>query len=73
MSNVAPEGGGGEGVENVPFLSELCAVLCMNLLTSGLREGVTDSGLRALASAGCGAKLESLTLYGDVMLAAMPF
>ena len=32
---------------------------------TGLREGVTDSGLSALASAGCGARLTSLTLWGE--------
>ena len=29
---------------------------------AGLKEGVTDEGLRALASAGCGENLMSLTL-----------
>ena len=31
----------------------------------GLEEGVTDSGLQSLASAGCGAQLTSLTLVGE--------
>ena len=30
-----------------------------------LREGVTDDGLRALASAGCGEKLTELTLWSE--------
>ena len=30
-----------------------------------LEKGVTDSGLQALASAGCGAQLTSLTLDGE--------
>ena len=30
-----------------------------------LKEGVTDEGLRALASAGCGKKLTSLSLEGE--------
>ena len=30
-----------------------------------LQEGVTDSGLHALVSAGCGAQLSSLTLAGE--------
>ena len=30
-----------------------------------LEEGVTDSGLRALASAGCGENLTSLTLFSE--------
>ena len=36
--------------------------LCVNGVDAGLQEGVTDCGLRALASAGCGARLTSLTL-----------
>lgn len=32
---------------------------------TGLKERVTDSGLSALASAGCGTKLTSLILEGD--------
>ena len=32
---------------------------------AGLKEGVTDEGLRALASAGCGEKLTSLALWSE--------
>ena len=32
---------------------------------AGLKEGVTDEGLRALASAACGGKLTSLALLGE--------
>ena len=32
---------------------------------TALEEGVTDEGLRALASAGCGEKLTSLILWGE--------
>ena len=32
----------------------------------GLKNGVTDAGLSALAAAGCGAQLTSLTLRGEV-------
>ena len=32
---------------------------------AALGEGVTDEGLRALASAGCGKKLTSLSLVGE--------
>ena len=35
---------------------------------AGLKEGVTDSGLRALVSAGCGVQLTSLTLRGECFL-----
>ena len=35
------------------------------LQRAGLEEGVTDEGLRALASAGCGKKLTSLSLVGE--------
>ena len=34
-------------------------------MDAGLKEGVTDSGFQALASAGCGAQLTSLTLWGE--------
>ena len=34
----------------------------MDGVNAGLKEGVTDSGLQALASAGCGSQLTSLTL-----------
>ena len=37
----------------------------MDGVDAGLQEGVTDSGLQTLASAGCGAQLTSLTLYGE--------
>ena len=33
------------------------------VLVADLQEGVTDSGLSALAAAGCGAQLTSLTLH----------
>ena len=35
------------------------------VLDAGLGQGVTDSGLCALACAGCGAQLTSLTLTGE--------
>ena len=35
---------------------------CVDGLAAGLSQGVTDSGLSALAAAGCGAQLTSLTL-----------
>ena len=35
---------------------------------AGLKEGVTDSGLCALASAGCGEMLTSLILFGEVLV-----
>ena len=34
----------------------------VNMVDAGLKKGVTDTGLRALASAGCGAQLTSLFL-----------
>ena len=37
---------------------------CVDAVSAGLRKGVTDSGIGALASAGCGAQLTSLTLKG---------
>ena len=37
----------------------------MDGVDADLRKGVTDSGLQALASAGCGAQLTSLTLGGE--------
>ena len=39
-----------------------CWGLFLRILGTGLREGVTDSGLIALASTGCMARLSSLTL-----------
>ena len=42
-----------------PLLSSCLLAFCQR---ADLKEGVTDSGLRALASAGCGEKLTSLTL-----------
>ena len=39
--------------------------LCVDGVDTDLKEGVTDSGLQALASAGCGAQLTSLTLSGE--------
>ena len=36
--------------------------LCVNGVDAELEKGVTDSGLQALASAGCGAQLTSLAL-----------
>ena len=38
----------------------------MSGLAAGLSQEVTDSGLQALASAGCGGQLTSLTLYGEL-------
>ena len=43
----------------------------MDGVDAGLREGVTDSGLQALASAGCGAQLTSLTLDGELLFVLM--
>ena len=43
-------------LHSCPFLLRKRAVL---------REGVTDEGIRALASAGCGEKLTSLTLESE--------
>ena len=37
----------------------------MDVVDADLYQGVTDSGLQALASAGCGAQLASLTLSGE--------
>ena len=37
----------------------------MDGVDAGLEEGVTDSGLQALVSAGCGAQLTSLTLKSE--------
>ena len=50
-----------------------CVCVCVSLfcdsfvkiLDAGLEDGVTDAGLSALASAGCGALLTSLTLSGE--------
>lgn len=42
----------------LPFFPSLVST------NAALKEGVTDSGLHALASAGCGEKLTSLTLFG---------
>ena len=39
-----------------------CNVSCLNGVDVDLTKGVTDSGIQALASAGCGAQLTSLTL-----------
>ena len=36
--------------------------LCVDGVDAALSDGVTDSGLQALASAECGAQLTSLTL-----------
>ena len=41
-----------------------CGVLSCFAASAGLHAGVTDTGLNALASAGCGTKLTSLTLEG---------
>ena len=46
-----------------PLLSSCLLTFCQR---AGLHRGVTDSGLRALASAGCGGKLTSLTLLGEL-------
>ena len=37
-------------------------------MDAGLKKAVTDSGLAALAFAGCGAQLTSLTLQGDLVI-----
>ena len=37
----------------------------MDGVDAGLEKGVTDSGLEALASAGCGVQLTSLSLQGE--------
>mgnify|MGYP007078451306 CR=1 FL=1 len=37
-------------------------------MDAGLKEGVTDSGLNALASAGCGELLTSLKLAGKLFV-----
>ena len=37
-----------------------------DVVLAGLGEGVTDHGLRALANAGCGRMLTSLTLWGEL-------
>ena len=39
--------------------------LCVDGVDADLKEGVTDSGLCTLASAGCGAQLTSLTLSSE--------
>ena len=36
--------------------------VCVDGIDADLKEGVTDSGLEALASSGCGTLLTSLTL-----------
>ena len=40
----------------------MCGDSCSIVVTAGLGKGVTDSGLCALASSGCGALLTSLNL-----------
>ena len=42
-----------------------CPLACLFCHRAGLDVRVTDSGLRALASAGCGEKLTSLTLSSE--------
>ena len=37
----------------------------MDGVDAGLQQGVTDSGLEALASAGCGTRLTALALRGE--------
>ena len=39
----------------------------VGVVDAGLEDGVTDRGLSALASAGCGAKLTTLTLWGECL------
>ena len=48
--------GGGASFSGIPLMNMVGVEL------AGLQEGVTDIGLGALASAGCGAKLASLSL-----------
>ena len=42
-----------------------CPLVSLLFQRAGLEEGVTDSGLRALGSGGCGEKLTSLSLLGE--------
>ena len=49
--------------ETVGVLSPIMPVL--DVVDEGLQEGVTDEGLGALASAGCGALLTSLALESE--------
>ena len=45
--------------------------LCVDGVDADLKEGVTDFGLRALASSGCGAQLTSLSLGGELLFVLM--
>ena len=40
---------------------------CVDVVGAGLGDDVTDSGLSALSSAGCGAKLTHLTLDSECL------
>ena len=51
-------------VTSFEFILQLWSDFCLDVVNADLREGVTDSGLRALASSGCGARLTSLILKG---------
>ena len=42
-----------------------CICCCVDVVDAGLTDGVTDAGLCALAKAGCGENLTSLTLEGE--------
>ena len=48
----------------VPLILDVC---------TGLQERVTDEGLRALASAGCGGNLTSLCLSGESLSLSLSF
>ena len=41
-------------------------IACLDILAD-LHEGVTDEGVRALASSGCGKKLTSLCFEGECL------
>lgn len=56
----------GLGVASKGVTGELSAAL-LCIFSAVLKGGLTDEGLRALAAAGCGQKLMSLTLEGEVL------
>ena len=39
-------------------------LICMGVVSADLGNGVTDDGMSALATAGCGTQLTSLSLVG---------
>ena len=47
--------------------------MCVDGGDAGLEKGVTDSGLQALAFAGCGAHLTSLTLESEYFRCVIVF